>query len=54
MRKSLSVLILVVGVVLGYSMRPVPAIAQAGDFQPFMPYPLLPSCLSPDSSLSTL
>ena len=35
MRKSLSVLILAVGVVIGYSARSVPAIAQAGDFQPF-------------------
>jgi hypothetical protein len=35
MRKSLSVLILAAGVVVGYSMRSVPAIAQAGDFQPF-------------------
>jgi hypothetical protein len=31
----LSVLILAAGVVVGYSMRSVPAIAQAGDFQPF-------------------
>jgi hypothetical protein len=36
MRKSLSVLILAVGVVVGYSIRSAPAIAQAGDFQPFM------------------
>jgi hypothetical protein len=35
MRKSLSVLVLVVGVVIGYTLRSVPAMAQAGDFEPF-------------------
>ena len=35
MRYALSVLILVAGVMVGYSIRAVPAIAQAGDFQPF-------------------
>ena len=35
MRKSFSVLVLAVGVVIGYSARSVPAIAQTGDFQPF-------------------
>ena len=34
MRKSWSVLILAAGVVIGYAVRPVPALAQ-GDFQPF-------------------
>jgi hypothetical protein len=35
MRKSWSVLILAAGVLIGYSIRSVPALAQAGDFQPF-------------------
>jgi hypothetical protein len=35
MRKSLSVVVLAAGVVIGYSIRAVPATAQAGGFQPF-------------------
>lgn len=34
MRKSWSVLILAAGVLIGYAVRPVPAVAQA-EFQPF-------------------
>ena len=35
MRKSWSVLVLAAGVLIGYAVRPVPAVAQATDFQPF-------------------
>ena len=34
MRKSWSVLVLAAGVLIGYAVRPVPAVAQA-EFQPF-------------------
>ena len=35
MRKSVPVLVLVAGMVIGYAIRPVPAMAQIGSFQPF-------------------
>jgi hypothetical protein len=35
MRKSFAAVLVAAGVVIGYSARSVPAIAQAGDFQPF-------------------
>jgi hypothetical protein len=35
MRRSWSVLILVAAVLIGYAVRPLPAVAQ-GEFQPFM------------------
>ena len=35
MSKSWSALVLVAGVLIGYAMRPTPAVAQ-GDFQPFI------------------